>query len=537
MKTDNSEQITVMDILGSPFMKGISRVVAGRGELDRLVKWVHVIEIGDMTEECAEKDIMVLTTGSHFDDEERALNFVRKLIDIGVTALCIETVLYCHEIGEKICSMAEENGLVLVEICEPSSFLDISRYANTMILVGNRETRKDLEMYKRGLESLGSDPSLEALVRYTGRFLKSTFAFVRSDDLRLSSGKVYNYSDVSRKVAGKLNHRNRYLTEKFVAQKVSFPQIGILGYLIMESGGRDLTSLDLMVMEQFEIVLGEQVNKVKKNIEGQYVESRRWICEWLRGQFDSQIGLKRLQEENLIAKTRSMAVLNVKMDRSIEEIRHLGIESDFVVHDILSIKKAFLEGGIISVNTCEKDVMSFILYTEMEQTDFVREVEETVQKLVDRNNGLIDYNQCNFALGLVGTELIDLKDSSRSARSVIRKSAEIMGSLMVYEQMKLKLMVLSSDAEVLQGIVQGELKNLVTEENCVMYETLQAYLKHNCNKQRTAEELYISRQTLYSRLQRLDELLGRGYDEGERRFTLELAVRVNNCLKLMEMTG
>ena len=88
---------------------------------------------------------------------------------------------------------------------------------------------------------------------------------------------------------------------------------------------------------------------------------------------------------------------------------------------------------------------------------------------------------------LIGTELIDLKDSYRSAMSVIRKSAEIMGSLMVYEQMKLKLMVLSSDAEVLQGIVQGELKNLVTEENCVMYETLQAYLKQNCNKQRTAE--------------------------------------------------
>ncbi|MCA1222877.1 PucR family transcriptional regulator, partial [Streptomyces sp. 8L] len=55
--------------------------------------------------------------------------------------------------------------------------------------------------------------------------------------------------------------------------------------------------------------------------------------------------------------------------------------------------------------------------------------------------------------------------------------------------------------------------------------TLEAYLAHAGRKAETARELHLNRQTLYNRLARIGELLGRDLDDPDTVLALSLALR------------
>ena len=63
-------------------------------------------------------------------------------------------------------------------------------------------------------------------------------------------------------------------------------------------------------------------------------------------------------------------------------------------------------------------------------------------------------------------------------------------------------------------------------------ETLENYLNHNCNVKYTAESMYIHRNTLNYRLNKIQEILGREFDDIESCLTLKLAFMIRNYHKM-----
>lgn len=57
-----------------------------------------------------------------------------------------------------------------------------------------------------------------------------------------------------------------------------------------------------------------------------------------------------------------------------------------------------------------------------------------------------------------------------------------------------------------------------------LLKTLQTFLLCKCNKKETADRLFIVRQTLYHRLQKIRELIGDDFLEPEKRLLLELLI-------------
>ena len=62
------------------------------------------------------------------------------------------------------------------------------------------------------------------------------------------------------------------------------------------------------------------------------------------------------------------------------------------------------------------------------------------------------------------------------------------------------------------------------QRNGELMQTLQTYLACNGSKQETAEKLFVVRQTLYHRLQKLEELLGQDFMSPEKRLAIEFAL-------------
>ncbi|MDX1613195.1 MAG: helix-turn-helix domain-containing protein [Candidatus Promineifilaceae bacterium] len=74
--------------------------------------------------------------------------------------------------------------------------------------------------------------------------------------------------------------------------------------------------------------------------------------------------------------------------------------------------------------------------------------------------------------------------------------------------------------------VIGPLARYDRQHRSSMIETLDAYFNHNGNISQTAESLYIHRNTLLYRLERIRELTGQDLDEADMRLTLHLALKL-----------
>ncbi|GBF72466.1 putative PucR family transcriptional regulator [Paenibacillus sp. 598K] len=104
-----------------------------------------------------------------------------------------------------------------------------------------------------------------------------------------------------------------------------------------------------------------------------------------------------------------------------------------------------------------------------------------------------------------------------------------------YEDMGIYQMLKSiGDTDQLIRFVQNHLGPLLAYEQSgglALVHTLDHYLSCMGSKQETAERLFIHRQTLYHRLDKLDELLGPDYLRPERRLCLEIAIRAYDLVK------
>ncbi|QIA27631.1 PucR family transcriptional regulator [Thermaerobacter sp. PB12/4term] len=104
-----------------------------------------------------------------------------------------------------------------------------------------------------------------------------------------------------------------------------------------------------------------------------------------------------------------------------------------------------------------------------------------------------------------------------------------------FDQLQLGQFLLAIPEPALRRLVETELGALLKtprNERPELLRTLLALLEHNFNVSATAKVLHLRRQSLYRRLARLEELLGPGFDQCDRRATLLLAIRASQLLGL-----
>ncbi len=134
-----------------------------------------------------------------------------------------------------------------------------------------------------------------------------------------------------------------------------------------------------------------------------------------------------------------------------------------------------------------------------------------------------------------------LRDAAQSYRealdavAITRMLQERPAGSVFYEDMGIYQMLKSiGDTARLIQFVQSHLGPLLAYEQAggiSLLQTLDHYLSCMGSKQETAERLFIHRQTLYHRLDKLDELLGSDYLKPERRLCLEVAIRAYDLVK------
>ena len=128
-----------------------------------------------------------------------------------------------------------------------------------------------------------------------------------------------------------------------------------------------------------------------------------------------------------------------------------------------------------------------------------------------KENTYLNGNDCLFGLSKVYADISDIPKGYEEATKVIQTKENGIADTYFYEDLgAFRLLLLLKDHDYLESYVHdylGELleHNAKTDSN--LFETLCAYLACGGSKKETAERLFIVRQTLYHRLEKLESIL------------------------------
>ncbi|OPF81729.1 PucR family transcriptional regulator [Streptomyces antioxidans] len=155
----------------------------------------------------------------------------------------------------------------------------------------------------------------------------------------------------------------------------------------------------------------------------------------------------------------------------------------------------------------------------------------SAQQLTDRLDR--DGVRAGVSRGVPAAQLVDAARQARTAASVAATRDQ--PTTLHFDRLGvLRLLVSLADGLELRRYIDDELGPLLhhdaTESNPLL-PTLRAYLAADGNKSRAAEALFIQRRTLYYRIERLNNLLGRSVDDPEVRGGLSLALRALDLLE------
>lgn len=129
------ETLTVRAALQLPALRGgAPEVVAGQENLDRAIRWVHVVEVRDIASVLRGGEL-VLTEGRMFqgtDSSDRRL--IVELSERGIAAMVLELGAHFRSVPRHLIDECEKRNLTLVALHLPVAFIDVTEAIHTQIV-------------------------------------------------------------------------------------------------------------------------------------------------------------------------------------------------------------------------------------------------------------------------------------------------------------------------------------------------------------------------------------------------------------------
>ncbi|RKJ37959.1 PucR family transcriptional regulator, partial [Butyricicoccus sp. 1XD8-22] len=112
----------VSEVLGRPLFKK-AKIIAGKEGIFRPIRWVHVLQVAHV-EALLSGNEMILSTGVGLRKGGEIV-FIKKLIDLGVSCLCIELGHFFENIPKEMISIANQYQFPLIIFEERVRFIDL----------------------------------------------------------------------------------------------------------------------------------------------------------------------------------------------------------------------------------------------------------------------------------------------------------------------------------------------------------------------------------------------------------------------------
>lgn len=503
-------------------------VIAGEEGLNRIVKWVHVVEVTNIRN-LLNGDELILSTGVAWkDDEELFVSIFNQLLETNAAGLCFEMGTYLSEIPAEAIMIAEQKNFPIIIFQKEVPFVEITQDIHTMII--NKQYRRisDLENYSQSLNKrLLTTETYEDILHFIFAALEVQIIF------RLKGQEYEFIPEINAKEQTQIIHMLEN-AKKESSDRVAFSPIHLFGQeyaeLFIYSKEIPISEYDSLIVDRTTTALAQHLLRELFVEEKKRVEEFEWLHGWLEGDHPLDSINEYLLEHGIKPKSTEAVVLLAKV-LSIKEK-----SNQDVTYIKLLFRSVFEQNGFSLFSVQKRNEMIFILLNNRPNKNIKDRIKKAIESIQDSEFLRKKSTAKIFmAAGKFVDRLTDIHKSCQTAKETLRIQQEMSKEkTYFYEDLHLYRLISQMSKHMdLQELVMEYLQPVIHHDkkyNGKLLETLKTYLECNGSKQETANKLFIVRQTLYHRLQKLENLLGKDFMDHEKRVAFEFMLLVKDYL-------
>jgi len=550
--------MTVREALQRPPF-GSAQVVAGGDGVGRRIRWVHILETPSF-DSLLHGEEMILTTGMAFQLETRSsLAFLEKLIERNAACLCIELGQYFDAVPDELKQLADRHRFPLIVFPSTVRFVDITQDLHSLIINRHHRTLQELESVSREFSRLAlASQAASNIVKLLHRSALSQVIYLPHQGKPLFAPTPS--PEEQRTMLGRLGS---FLEEEDELEAGGAPRVreseegswivkpvGALGQtwaclaLVCRHRPREI---DCLLLDSASLALAQELLRTR------YMEERRqfaeniWVDELLGGRASDDQQLKALVGPDF----KSLNELRFRVclieienpydldlhppENELETIRF---------HLSLLLRSAFEKFSFRPLITLKNNRLAVIALDR--KTGSPNGDRERIRQALESLKGLQGDDRLKELklLAGVGKSHIHLKNAFfgyQEAIQALSLHACRAEPILFYEELGVFQLLLNlNDGKTLQTFVRNYLGPIIDHDEAKGSEllaTLRVYLDHDGSKQIAAQKLYIVRQSLYYRLEKIAELLGEDFMSPENRISIQVALRAYQLLHPDKLAG
>jgi len=453
-------------------------LLVGAELLDRTVRWVHTSELAEAAYLLKGGELL-LTTGLGIGGRGAVgeAAYVSTLAERGVAALVLELGWTFSEAPPALVDACRQHGLPLLVLRKIVPFVELTEQIQTALLehsaAGTRLTRDVREVLTDALLE-GAGP--QELTDVLARLARAPVVVTTADGALVASAGIGPHA--SRRRTRPIARRDIVLLERHWGQVAVLPSGHVEDPAVPAVVSYGAEALGLALLRS---AAGADLEVRRRQLVDDLTE-RRWRAP------GELVARARVLGLPFTAEGRYAALLLTDLSRS---------DLDAVVRAVLGA----LPPGTALVADVGEDVVAVV------RTSAVMAAARAVLAAVDATGPV----RSRVVAGTVVSRLEDVDRSIARARAAVGLTSG--GERIVSAAGMTAPLLLSSvrDHPLAVQLVREQIGRLADHDRTHgsdLLPTLRAYLAHSSSKVRTAEALRVRRQTLYGRLQRIEELIG-----------------------------
>lgn len=521
-------QLKVADVMRRRHFEH-AEILAGKEGIQRIVKWVHVVEATTIRNLLKGHELILSTGIAWKNHPEMFCSMVLEFVENQAAGLCIEMGTHLSEIPADVLEIANEYQFPIIVFKTQVPFVEITQDIHSIIINQQYQKISDLENYSQRLNMrLLTMDSYEDILQFIFsaldvqilfRFKNQDYEFV--PDINRTE-KIAILKELES--AGGQNSTHFACTPIFL-----FGQE--YAELLIYSKDIPIGEYELLILDRTATALAQHLQRDLYVEEKKRVEEFEWLHGWLEGEHSLGTIHDYLEENGLKVKSSESVVLISKLlplkDKLFQDITYLK----------LLFRSVFEQHGFVVFTVEKRNELIMILINHRAK----KNLKERIKKAIEQIHGSEFIRKQNsvkltIAAGKFIDSLCKIHRSYQTAKETLRIQQKMTNKQSYYFYEDLHLYRLISElskhtdlqelaAEYLSPVIQYDEKY-----NGKLLETLKVYLECNGSKQETSNKLYIVRQTLYHRLQKLENLLGEDFMEHEKRVAIEFMLLVYDYL-------
>jgi len=529
-------QLTIKDILKRPLFRE-AEVIASESALQRVVRWAHIMEVTQVGHLLNGQELVLSTGIGWHDNESLSVAFLQQLIDCGASGLCIELGTYTSYTGtpmERMKQLALEAHFPLILFHKEVRYIDITQDLHAYFINRHHQMVSDLEsLSARFNQLLLSGKGLNALLELLQETTRTQVALFPPEAEAifvpgLPAGKTDAY--YNRWIASKQS------TAAGVKKRIAHRPILALDHFFADLviyADKELSEFDVLALDRCSTAVAQEIMRTSYMEEKRRYKEDMWIIDWLSGKHTAHEVREYILAMKATLKLSKGIVCLFEPDPIHFESKEF--EPTYIQKSMIA-RSWFESQGFFLLPTLFNKQIVYILLDQQNRPSTMDAIMNVIHRL---QNGEEHQKLSLFSHRIgVGHEVADIaliQKSYESAQETLLIQKDI-GPLKKPFYSELHIYRIVSSLKKTGGLPAfieeyiGPVIRHDQEKNRQLLLTLKKFMQTSCSKHDTARELYIVRQTLYHRLDKISALLGEDFTQPEKRIAIELALHAYEYL-------